>query len=316
MAMGFVLLFLVVIVQADPVEKLIQYTKKTTLPYPKTYTMRFSLWDAETDGLEVWFEEKRVALRSSKIKTYLGDTITLDGVDFSQQLWVQVERIKKDGTPVVVGVRDTFSVTPYAASALSGVGEVGPQGPAGPTGPAGPAGPQGIQGETGPVGPTGEVGPAGPPGAVGPAGPAGPAGPVGPQGPSGFVSGTNSSGSGNFPSATLQFLAPTVNVTVAVGQWVLITSNVALGSSSEDGADLLDLYVCYRVAGSGATPNSVGGGLLNITVPQNTKLPMGLTAALQGLSTGTYEIGMCGITYNANWNLKCDGFTSALVFTH
>ena len=44
---GLVLLFVVALVQADPVENLIQYSKKTTLTYPKTYTMKFSLWDAD-----------------------------------------------------------------------------------------------------------------------------------------------------------------------------------------------------------------------------------------------------------------------------
>jgi hypothetical protein len=34
---GLALLFVVGFVQADPVENLIQYSKKTTLTYPKTY---------------------------------------------------------------------------------------------------------------------------------------------------------------------------------------------------------------------------------------------------------------------------------------
>ena len=175
MATGLVLLLIAVSAQAAPVENQIQYTKKTTLTYPKTYTMRFSLWDAETDGNQVWYEEKSIALKSSKITTYLGDTPTypLDGVDFSQQLWVQVERIKKDGTPVMVGVRDKLSVTPYAAWALSPAGPAGAEGPAGPTGPTGPTGPVGPAGPTGPAGPAGAVGPAGSQGAEGPQGPAG-----------------------------------------------------------------------------------------------------------------------------------------------
>jgi len=40
-------------VWADPVIREIYYQKKTTLTYPKTYTLRFSLWDAETGGSEV-----------------------------------------------------------------------------------------------------------------------------------------------------------------------------------------------------------------------------------------------------------------------
>ena len=58
---------------AVPVDKEIYYKKSTTLA-PKTYTMRFSLWDAETDGSMVWSEEKTINLTGTAIKTLLGDT--------------------------------------------------------------------------------------------------------------------------------------------------------------------------------------------------------------------------------------------------
>ena len=107
---------------ADPVVKQLYYQKKTTLP-PKAFDFRFSLWDAEAGGGEVWSEEKELPLTGGIIKTYLGDTTSLDGVDFSTQLWVQVERIKKDGTPIIVGTRDMFAIVPYALySEVSGGG--------------------------------------------------------------------------------------------------------------------------------------------------------------------------------------------------
>jgi len=192
MAAVFALLLVAVLAQADPVENQIHYVKKTGLAHPHKYTMRFSLWDAPTGGSEVWFEEKEIALKGPNIKTYLGDTTTLDGVDFSQQLWVQVERWKAStSTWVVVGLRDTFSTVPYAAWALSPAGPAGPEGPQGPAGPAGSEGPQGPAGPEGPQGPVGATGPQGPQGIQGPAGPAGPQGPqglpgaTGPQGPEG-----------------------------------------------------------------------------------------------------------------------------------
>lgn len=105
---------------AAPVAKEINYTKKTTLVYPKNYTIKFSLWDAETAGNEVWSEQKLIKLTtSSTIKTNLGDTTPLDPADFSQQLWVQVERLKADGiTYVLIGTRDKLVAGPYALSGL------------------------------------------------------------------------------------------------------------------------------------------------------------------------------------------------------
>ena len=98
----------------EPVIQEFPYTKTTTLAYPKDYTMRFSLWDAVSEGAEVWWEEKPISLTSSKIKTNLGDTISLGDVDFSQQLWVQVELRRKGRTYKVLGGRDRLSVVPYA----------------------------------------------------------------------------------------------------------------------------------------------------------------------------------------------------------
>ena len=186
---------------ADPVIKEIYYQKKTSLAYPATYTFRFSLWDAEVGGNEVWFEEKPLKLTSNLIKTYLGDIEPLDSVDFSLQYWVQVDRKKKDGTYVPVGVRQTLGVVPYALYSTSGV--PGVEGPEGPEGPTGPQGPQGIQGPTGPQGSQGLQGAQGPQGTAGvqgskgdtgdkgDQGDTGPTGPQGPMGPAG-VGGTPS----------------------------------------------------------------------------------------------------------------------------
>jgi hypothetical protein len=115
---------------ADPVVKQMYYQKKTTLP-PKAFDFTLSLWDAEAGGVEVWSEEKELTLTGGILKTYLGDTAPLDGVDFSSQLWVQVERMKKDGTPIVIGARDMLVVVPYALySEVSGGGETGARLPA------------------------------------------------------------------------------------------------------------------------------------------------------------------------------------------
>lgn len=104
---------------AAPVDQQIQYSKKTTLTYPRTYTFRFSLWDDETLGTEVWSEEKAIRLTSATIKTRLGDSTPLEATDFSEQLWVQVERKKPDLSYVVLGKRDRLVSAPYALPGLS-----------------------------------------------------------------------------------------------------------------------------------------------------------------------------------------------------
>ena len=208
-------LFVLSTAWADPVIREIYYQKKTTLSYPRTYTLRFSLWDAESGGNEVWFEEKDVLMKNATIKTYLGSDIPLNVGDFAQQLWVQVERKKSSGY-AFIGTRDMLGVVSYALwSETSQSGPVGPEGATGPTGPTGPEGPQGLQGTTGPTGSqglqglqgntgsTGATGPqgsqglqgsTGPTGATGVQGPAGAAGPTGPIGPTGARGATGSTG--------------------------------------------------------------------------------------------------------------------------
>jgi hypothetical protein len=134
----------------DPVTQELYFTMKTTLTADATYNFRFSLWDDDTvgSGTMVWSEEKSVKLKGVKIITYLGDTTPLDGIDFSQQYWVQVERKKKTGF-AVVGIRTMLGIAPYAMWAIS---------PAGPQGETGPIGATGATGDTGLTGATGATG--------------------------------------------------------------------------------------------------------------------------------------------------------------
>ncbi len=65
----FVFAMLVVLVGvagvwAAPVQQQILFTKKTTLSYPREYTMRFSLYDTDVGGVAVWSEEKDVTLKT------------------------------------------------------------------------------------------------------------------------------------------------------------------------------------------------------------------------------------------------------------
>ena len=172
---------------SEPIKPLIYYSKVEKGLGNKAYTFRFSLWDAEMDGNMVWEEEKTLKTKKSTINTLLGDVNSIDGVDFSQQLWVQVEERLEDGSYVLVGEREPIAVSgvPYALWALTPAGPQGPKGDTGATGPMGAQGPQGPVGSTGPIGPQGAQGLQGPKGETGATGAQGAAGPQGLQGPKG-----------------------------------------------------------------------------------------------------------------------------------
>ena len=102
----------------------ISYKKKTSIAGPVKRLFRFSLWDALTAGNMIWSEEKQVTVNASGvILTLLGDTIPLNPASFSQQLWVQVDRVKAGPIYTPIGVRDKLAVVPFALNSLSsGVG--------------------------------------------------------------------------------------------------------------------------------------------------------------------------------------------------
>jgi hypothetical protein len=233
----------------DPVLNEIYYQKNTTLAYPATYTFRFSLWNDETsaDPLNmVWSEDKQIKLTSAVVKHYLGEIEPLGGVDFTQQMWVQLERIKKVGTPdevsIAIGKRQRLAIVPYAMSAVTPQGEVGPTGPTGATGPQGPIGPTGAAGATGPTGPqglqgiqgpTGSAGSIGPTGATGATGSVGPIGPTGPQGPIGPTGAAGATGPAGATGAT-GAIGPTGPTGAAgISGYEVVTASSGLDSSNK-----------------------------------------------------------------------------------
>ncbi len=161
------------VLSAEPLYRQIYFSKTVNLSINTTYRFRFSLWDSASSGNKLWSEEKDIKLTSMTLEHYLGSVNSFDNgiygpVDFSQQMWVQVERLRSGSFVVVV------SKTQLNAAAYSLWSDVaGIPGPAGPPGPMGPAGPVGPKGDTGDVGPAGPVGPKGDTGAVGPQGPQG-----------------------------------------------------------------------------------------------------------------------------------------------
>jgi hypothetical protein len=208
---------------------------------------------------------------------------------------------------------DGAAGAPGAAGAAGPQGEAGaagaqgPQGDVGPQGPAGPAGAQGAQGVAGAQGPQGPQGFQGFPGAQGPQGPAGPAGVI--------QSAFNSAGPATVPVA-LAFIGPTTTVAVQNGQKIFIDATAALGSTAAGGADGLRLYVCYKL---GANPViTVGQGIFDFKVAQNTRHAFGMSGITPGLPANSYSVGLCGFDPNGgntNWNSNEYGYVTALVLS-
>lgn len=194
-------------------------------------------------------------------------------------------------------------------------GTAGSPGPKGDPGEQGPQGPQGVPGPKGDPGAPGPTGQPGPQGVTGPQGPQGPPGPQGAKGDTGIVAWVRGASSGNPPTGALQFLSAAPAVTVAAGDTVLVTSTKAFGSTAVGGAVDLDLDICAKSTAPGASIAASGmGQILDLRVPQNTRLPMSLTAILSGLGAGTYQVGLCGSSsQGANWNSNEFSYTTALV---
>lgn len=124
------------------------------------------------------------------------------------------------------------------------------------------------------------------------------------------------SGAGASPSASLAFLAAPVVVTVRQGQQVHVTSHKAFGSVAAGGANLLNLNVCHRPAGTTSTPVTAGMGAFGNRVPQNTRVTLGLSTVISNLPAGDHQVALCGSSSDfANWNSNEFSHTTALVTT-
>lgn len=119
---------------------------------------------------------------------------------------------------------------------------------------------------------------------------------------------------GGTPGVTnaVAFVSPVAVVTVTAGQRVHVTATQSLGSLAAGGGTALDLWVGYRVAGSGAVPTVIGGGIFGMTVPQNQRHTFTLSGIFVNLPAGTYEVGLVGRSGNpATWTNNDWGYVTA-----
>lgn len=120
--------FLWSVAHAGPVDTVLPVTVKHTIP-AGFRSIRYSLWDAETGGVEKWHEGDMPGDIYFKVpaKTFtanLGTKVPLDISLFEEQLWLQVEyyNTKKliwvAGTAKTGDARTMLRIVPYAAHSL------------------------------------------------------------------------------------------------------------------------------------------------------------------------------------------------------
>jgi hypothetical protein len=99
-----------------PINPVIPFSIKHNLEVDKKYALRFSFYDAEEEGNEIWWEVGKMELTSKKIAHDLGIWTPFEefGVDFSRQMWVQVSKKNRNGTYTLIADRAGLAVVPYA----------------------------------------------------------------------------------------------------------------------------------------------------------------------------------------------------------
>ena len=130
-----------------------------------------------------------------------------------------------------------------------------------------------------------------------------------------FASTVTGNGTTGGVPTSLDFIGPTINVTVAgQSQKVFAIASKALGSNMAGGAKSLTLFMCYRSASTGSI-GTIGSAMLGLSVGQSQRIPFSLNAVVSGLQAGTYAFGLCGYAgvEAANWNSNEFGYVSAMV---
>ena len=121
------------------------------------------------------------------------------------------------------------------------------------------------------------------------------------------------SAAGSSPTETTSFLAAPLTLTInSALQKVLVNSSKSLGTINIDGAQNLNVWICYQ-EGDGALA-LVGTGVFGLRAAANTRQLVSLSATLTGLAPGSYRVGLCGRSNDAsNWNSNEFSYTTALV---
>ncbi|MBK6963257.1 MAG: hypothetical protein IPH20_04775 [Bacteroidales bacterium] len=123
-----------------------------------------------------------------------------------------------------------------------------------------------------------------------------------------------SSGYSNITS-DFSFFVPPAMIELPEAASIMIHSSRGLGTTTGINASgTLSLYICYRNTNGGFL-QSIGGGILGLRLPANTRIPFSLSYSTPLLPAGIYEVGLCGLCYDpAQWNSNEYSYTSAMAY--
>ena len=116
------------------------------------------------------------------------------------------------------------------------------------------------------------------------------------------------------PGGVSTILTPTLTVSVQSGQRIHWTGSAAFGTQVAGGTTGLYLWPCYRSTTPGSNWVNVGSNLAGLGVARSLATSVFTVNATQSLSTGSYQLGVCGASSSpANWNYNDYAYISAVV---
>jgi hypothetical protein len=110
--------------------------------------------------------------------------------------------------------------------------------------------------------------------------------------------------------AVAMLAAPLTLEITSSQQKALVTSYKALGSTIGDATDL-NLWICRQDSAGALT--KVGPGVMQLSLPTGGMQIYTLSATLENLPVGTYQVGLCGSSNDTDWDLDEFSTTTALV---
>lgn len=131
--------------------------------------------------------------------------------------------------------------------------------------------------------------------------------------PMSILSFDQASGFSAIPS-DLNFLVFPAIVTLTETAAIMINSSRTLGTTTGITTGTFNIYICYRNTNGGNLIN-MGGGMLGLRLPANSRIPFSLSYSTPLLPAGTYEVGLCGACIDpSQWNSNDWGYTTAMAY--